>query len=84
MIRRAAFALLLFAATPLAAQQEETLADIKQELSVIFVDLQRLKQELNTTGFSGGVEGGSVLDRVNAIEARVQALTSKAEELEFR
>ncbi|MCH2077891.1 MAG: tol-pal system protein YbgF [Rhodobacteraceae bacterium] len=84
MIRRAAFALLLCVATPVVAQQQETLADIKQELSVILVDLQRLKQELNTTGFTGGVEGGSVLDRVNAIEARVQALTSKAEELEFR
>ena len=81
---RSAVLALMLAATPLAAQQDETLADIKQELSVIFVDLQRLKQELNTTGFSGSVEGGSVLDRVNAIEARVQALTAKAEELEFR
>jgi len=82
-MRAWALAAVLLAA-PVSAQQEQTLADIRQELSVVFVDLQRLKQELNTTGLSGGTSGGSVLDRVNAIENQVQSLTSKAEELEFR
>ncbi len=69
---------------PVAAQQSQTLADIRQELSVLFVDLQRLKQELNTTGAAQGTVGGTVLDRANAIEGQVQRLTAKTEELEFR
>ena len=75
---------LMLVAAPVAAQQNQTLADIRQELSVLFVDIQRLKQELNTTSAPSGGSGGSVLDRVNAIEAQVQRLTAKAEELEFR
>ena len=68
-----------------AAQSTETLADIRQELSVLFVELQRLKRELSTTGGAGQLTGGgSLVDRVNAIESEVQRLTSKTEELEFR
>ncbi len=37
-----------------AAQQDQTLADIRQELSVLFVDVQRLKRELSTTGWPSG------------------------------
>jgi tol-pal system protein YbgF len=68
-----------------AAQQDQTLADIRQELSVLFVDMQRLKRELSTTG-SPNVEtsGGTMLDRINAIETELQRLTSKTEQLEFR
>ncbi|MEO0666058.1 MAG: tol-pal system protein YbgF, partial [Pseudomonadota bacterium] len=69
---------------PAMAQQDQTLADIRQELSVLFVEVQRLKQELNTSGAPSGTGGGSVLDRVNAIETELQQLTSKSEELEFR
>ena len=76
-------------AVPLAAQDDraQTLADIRQELTVLFVELQRLKQELNTTGNLGsGVAGGqgSIPDRVAAIESEMQRLTAKTEELEFR
>ncbi|MEO1705692.1 MAG: tol-pal system protein, partial [Pseudomonadota bacterium] len=71
-------------AAPAMAQQDQTLADIRQELSVLFVEVQRLKQELNTSGAPSGTGGGSVLDRVNAIEMELQQLTSKSEELEFR
>ncbi|MGK7651765.1 tol-pal system protein YbgF [Roseovarius sp. B08] len=70
-----------------SAQQAntETLADIRQELSVLYVELQKLKRELNTTGATGtATVGGSVLDRVNTIESELQRLTSKTEELEFR
>lgn len=67
------------------AQSDETLADIRQELSILYVELQRLKRELSTTGASGDVSvGGSALDRLGAIEAELQRLTSKTEELEFR
>lgn len=67
------------------AQNDETLADIRQELSILYVELQRLKRELSTTGASGDVTvGGSALDRIGAIESELQRLTSKTEELEFR
>jgi len=67
------------------AQSTETLADIRQELSVLFVELKKLRRELSTTGGAGQLSGGgSILDRVNAIESEVQRLTSKTEELEFR
>jgi tol-pal system protein YbgF len=68
----------------LPAQQAETLADIKQDMSLLYTELQRLKQELNTTGASDVRVTGSTLDRVDAIETALQRVTSKAEELEFR
>ncbi|NNE51016.1 MAG: tol-pal system protein YbgF [Sulfitobacter sp.] len=68
-----------------AAQDQQTLADIRQELTVLFVEVQKLKRELSTTGTSGGsIAGGSVLERVNAMESEMQRLTSKTEELENR
>jgi len=68
-----------------SAQSSETIADIRQELSVLFVELQKLKRELSTTGSAGQLgSGGSLVDRVNAIESEVQRLTKKTEELEFR
>ncbi len=67
------------------AQDAETLADIRQELTVVFVEIQKLRRELSTTGAPGGVgQGGSALQRIDAIEAELQRLTSKTEELEFR
>ncbi|MBF9049123.1 tol-pal system protein YbgF [Roseobacter sp. HKCCD9010] len=73
---------------PVAVQAQdraETLADIRQELSVLYVELQRLRGELNTTGAplgSGGV--GGTLQRVDAIEAELRRLTSLTEELQLR
>ena len=37
-------------ARPVAAQSDQTLADIRQELSVLYVEIQKLKRELSTTG----------------------------------
>ena len=63
----------------------QSLADIRQELTILFVELQRLKQELNTTGTVGGTgTQGSIPDRVAAIESEMQRLTAKTEQLEFR
>lgn len=78
--------MLLAALLPGAAfAQDETLADIRQELSVLFVELQRLKRELSTTGAPSVSAGGnSVIDRVNSIESELSRLTGKVEELEFR
>ncbi len=68
-----------------AQDGDQTLADIRQELSVLYVDIQRLKRELSTTGapLAGGT-GGPVLARVDAIEAQMQRLTAKTEQLEHR
>ncbi|MDC0738778.1 tol-pal system protein YbgF [Cognatishimia sp. SS12] len=69
----------------LIAQQSETLADIRQQMSVLYVEVQRLKRELSTTGApQTGITGDSALARIDAIEAQLQALTGKTEELEFR
>ncbi len=72
-------------AATVAQEQDQTLADIRQELSVLYADIQRLKTELSTTGApSSGPLGNTPLERLNAIESQLQGLTSKTEELEFR
>ncbi len=75
----------LVSATLASAQDSETLADIRQELTVLHVEVQKLKRELSTTGGAGtATSGGSVLDRVNAIEDELRRLTAKTEQLQFR
>lgn len=76
----------LLVATPLAAQeQDQTLADIRQELTVLFVEVQKLKRELSTTGGAAtNISGTSIPARVDAMEAELVRLTSKTEELENR
>lgn len=70
---------------PVSAQQDQTLADIRQELTFLYTEVQKLKRELSTTGTGGvNVAGASVLDRVGAMESELQRLTSKSEELENR
>lgn len=67
------------------AQDDQTLADIRQEMTVLYVEIQKLRRELSTTGGANVNTGGeTVLDRMSAIEAEMQRLTSKTEELEFR
>lgn len=81
-----ATALIAVSAVPGVTQErEQTLADIRQELTVLHVEVQRLNRELSTTGApSTSLAGTSVLDRVTAIEAELQRLTSKTEELQYR
>ena len=73
---------------PLGAMGQDraqTLADIRQELTVLFVELQRLGTELNTTGgVAVPLGAGSTLDRVNALEAEIVRLTGQIETLEQR
>jgi tol-pal system protein YbgF len=66
------------------AQNDQTLADIRQELTFLYVELQKLRQELSTTGSANTSAGGSALQRLTSIEGELQRLTSKTEELEFR
>lgn len=81
-------ALLLTAALvwPLASlAQDETLADIRQELQVLFVEVQKLKRELSTTGSpSVNTGGATTIDRVNTIEQELSRLTARTEELTNR
>ena len=68
-----------------SAQEDRTLADIRQELTILFTEVQKLRRELSTTGGAGvNTAGTSVLDRVSAMESELQRLTSKTEELENR
>lgn len=67
------------------AQDSETLADIRQQLSILYVEMQKLKRELSTTGTPAGLEtSGTTLDRVNAIEEELRRLTGRTEQLENR
>ncbi len=75
----------LCAPLPVLAQDQQTLADIRQELTVLHVEVQRLNRELSTTGApSTNLAGTSVLDRVTAIEMELQRLTAQTEQLEYR
>ena len=72
------------AIAPFSVQASETLADIRQDMSVLFVEIQKLKRELSTTGGTSIALPAGALDRINAIESELQRLTAKTEELEFR
>jgi len=68
-----------------AQSSDQTLADIRQEMSVLYVEIQRLNRELSTTGLAGTVTAsGSLLDRINAIEGELQRLTAQTEQLDLR
>ena len=80
-----AVGLALSAAPALAQSRAETLADIRQELSVLYVEIQQLKTELSTTGAPSGSGGvGSLTDRLDAIEATLTRLIARTEQLEYR
>jgi tol-pal system protein YbgF len=68
----------------LAQDRDQTLADIRQELSVLFVEIQKLKRELSTSGSPNVTIPTGVIDRVNGMESELSRLTRKTEELEFR
>ena len=68
-----------------AQSREETLADIRQDLNVLYVEIQKLKRELSTTsGANTNVATGGTLSRVNSIEAELSRLTSLVETLDNR
>lgn len=70
---------------PAAAQNAETLADIRQQLTVLYVEIQRLRRELSTTGTPGvAVGGATALERMDRIEAELRRMTARTEEMEAR
>lgn len=86
MLRALVLTAALAAAGPAPAQDRaQTLADIRAELALLAGQIDGLRAELTRSGAGGGVAaGGSVLARVDAIEAALTQLTAKTEELEFR
>jgi len=82
-----ALALLLAVAPTLAWGQADpaTLADIRGQIGALGVEIGGLRGELTASGaLTQGVAGNTPLERLDAIEAELRRLTSKAEELEFR
>ncbi len=73
-------------ALPVHAQDRaQTLADIKAELGLLMAEFTALKSETVATGATGGGLGaGDALQRMDAIEAELMRLTSRAEEIELR
>lgn len=82
------FAIFVVCLLPLsghAQDRAQSLADIRQDLNILYVEIQRLKGELSTTqGPSVSVAAGSILDRVQNIETELKRLTALSEELQFR
>ncbi len=74
------------ALAPVQAQtRDETLADIRQELSVLYVEIQRLKRELSTTGGARvNLTASATLERLDQIEAELARVTAVTEELTNR
>ena len=79
-----AIALAVLAVPALAQDRSATLADIRQQLTVLNVEVQNLRRELSTTGAPALNLPASALERIDAIEAELQRLTSRAEELTGR
>ena len=73
-------------ALPVHAQDRaQTLADIKAELGLMMAEFTALKSETVASGATGGSFGaGDALQRMDAIEAELMRLTSRAEEIELR
>ncbi|MBN2630757.1 MAG: tol-pal system protein YbgF [Rhodobacteraceae bacterium] len=84
-MRALILALMLLAGSAVAQDRAQTLADIRAELGVLAGQFNALKAELVQGGGSaGGIAGGSALERMDAMEAALSRLTSKAEEIELR
>lgn len=96
MIRRLLLALAL--AVPLAGaapglapgparaqDSNQTLADIKAELSALMAEFNALKAELVTSGAAASAAaGGDALQRMDALEAELTRLTSSTEAVELK
>jgi tol-pal system protein YbgF len=77
--------LALLGAPAFAQDRAQSLADIRAELSALMAEFNALKAELVSTGaVSTGAAGGDALQRMDAIEAELQRLTSRTEEVELK
>ena len=76
--------LLVFLSGPVMAQDTETLADIRRQLTQLNVQVQSLKAELVDSGAQGQTVSGNVLTRVDGLEAEIVRLTAQTESLSNR
>lgn len=84
-MRRALLALTVAWPMAVSAQADPaTLADIREQIGALTELIAPLRAELTASGSATGVSGNTALERLDAIEASLQRLTSKAEELESR
>ena len=69
-----------------AQNNEQTLADVRQDLTILYIEMLKMKRELSTTGAASPqvVTSGSSLARLEAIEIELQRLIAQTEELQFR
>lgn len=67
-----------------AEERAGSLADIRAQIGALSEELTRLRAELAPTGSAAALAGGSVLDRLGAVEGELARLTARTEELEFR
>ncbi len=85
MMRRLALALAVLPTLAWGQADPQTLADIRNGIASLSQEIVGLRGELTASGqLTTGVAGNTPLERLNAIEAELQRLTSKTEELEFR
>ena len=81
------FFLLLSAPTIFYAEgNNETLADIRQDLNILYVEVLKLRRELSTTQSASMKTNNeaSVLERLDGMEKELRRLTSETENLELR
>ncbi len=84
-MRSTALALCVVLAVPMPAAAQDTLADIRQELATLLVEVQRLRRELSTTGTASlDLSGTSALQRIDTMEAELRRLTGQTEQIENR
>lgn len=75
-----------FSIAPAMAQQAETLEDVRQDITQLSETLQELRGELLSTGNSGVSQDsvGTILQRLNMLEAELSAALGRVETLQFR
>ena len=79
------FLVMVFLPVATFAQDAQTLADIRAQISQLQADFNSLKAELVSSGAaSTGAAGGDALQRMDAIEAALTRLTAKTEEVELK
>lgn len=84
---RAALVLMALALPAAAQDRAATLADIRQQITVLEVELQSLRREMSTTGTAMAQipdAGGGPIPRLDAVESALRSLTAQVEELSFR
>jgi tol-pal system protein YbgF len=86
MLRGLLLSAALLAGLPAAAQDAQSLADIRAELATLAGQIQGLRQELVASGAQGlqAAGGASALERMDTMEAALSRLTSRTEALENR